>query len=339
MILDMARNDAAELRRGPRDPLAATPEPAPRSVRRTWSIDTTFPNGLNGDVVADIRGRDLRTDANGTAAAVDELAVLLEIDPAAGTIGTVDAASSSTSLDALQGICIRGGFGRRLAELFPEDHERRSLLYSPLEDLSGAQLVSGYAHLREGVIPPTREFADAAVSTQSDVCIGWAADGAFIEATKVGGRIPIPIGPAAPDIGGDARDGWHDLAPLSLSTVRRRRRIDVLGRPGNGGLRAQEHFRDSYAASDHETVMHEYLVDATFDADGRLSKIDVEPRVLPWEECPGATAGAQRLIGVHLDEIAARVRNELVGVAACTHLNSTLRTLADVRALARFLPG
>ena len=62
-------------------------------------------------------------------------------------------------------------------------------------------------------------------------------------------------------------------------------------------------------------------------------------RVLPWQACPGAAAGAQRLVGVDLDDLAARVRSDLVGATTCTHLNSTLRTLANVRALAQSLQG
>ena len=146
----------AELLPGPHNPLQATPKPAPRSMRRTWSIDITFPGGLEAGVVADVRGRDLRTDADGKPTVVDALAVTLGIDPATGTIVSVDATRESAPLDALQGVCIRGGFGRRLGELFAEDLARRSLRFGTLEDLGGAQLVSGYAHLVEGVIPPTR---------------------------------------------------------------------------------------------------------------------------------------------------------------------------------------
>lgn len=333
----MSRPDAPRLLPGPHHPVASTPEPVPGSMRRTWNIDITFPDGLDGGVVADVRGRDLHTYADGTATVRDELEVVLEIDPATGTIESVDATRAGTPLDVLRGVSLRGGFTRRLSELLPRDMARRSLCYGPLEDLGGAQLVSGYAHLLEGLIPPTREFADAAVATQSDVCIGWAADGPFIETTRAGGHIPVPVGPAAPDIGADERHGWHDLPPLPHPAVRRRRRIDVVDRRPGGGLRAQEHFRDSYAARDQETVMHEYLVDAAFDAAGRLVAIDVDPRVLPWNECPGAVAGTPRLLGVDLDHLAARVRTDFVGATTCTHLNSTLRTLADVRALAESL--
>jgi hypothetical protein len=333
----MSHDGAPELRPGPHHPLASTPDPAPRSMRRTWNVDITFPDGLDGSVVADVRGRDLRTDADGTTNVDDQLAVVADIDPLTGTIVAVETTRSSTPLDALHGVSLRGGYRRRLAELFPDDFERRSLCYGPLEDLAGALLVSGYAHLLEGIIPPTREFADAAVAAQSDVCIGWAADGAFIRTTQAQGHIPVPIGPTAPDIGDDERHGWHALAPLTHPTVRRRRRIDVFDvRPGEL-LRAQEHLRDSYAARYREIVMHEYLVDAVFDGDRRLSRLSVEPRVLPWQECPGAVAGAQQLVGTDLDDLVARVRTELVGPAGCTHLNSTLRTLADVGALAASL--
>ena len=130
----MARNNVAELRPGPHNPLAATPAPAPRSMRRTWSIDITFPEGLEAGVVADVRGRDLRTDADGKPDVVDELAVALEIDPATGTIVTVDATRASAPLDALHGACIRERFrtsarralrGRHRASLIAFQRARR----------------------------------------------------------------------------------------------------------------------------------------------------------------------------------------------------------------------
>lgn len=80
--------------------------------------------------------------------------------------------------------------------------------------------------------------------------------------------------------------------------------------------------------------MHEYVVRAVVDRRRRLAPVEVEPRVLPWRERPGAVASAQRLVGVSVDEIPARVRRDLVGTTTCTHLNSTLRCLADVGALA-----
>jgi len=59
--------------------------------------------------------------------------------------------------------------------------------------------------------------------------------------------------------------------------------------------------------------------------------------VLPWQECPAAAASAQRLVGIDLAEVVARVRADFVGPSTCTHLNSTLRALADLQALQRLL--
>jgi hypothetical protein len=99
-------------------------------------------------------------------------------------------------------------------------------------------------------------------------------------------------------------------------------------------LRVQSHFRDSYAGDEPEMVMHEYAVEAAVD-DDRIGRIEVDPRVLPWEACPGAVASAQGVVGVALDDLARVARTELVGVSTCTHLTSTIRSLADVQALAR----
>jgi hypothetical protein len=148
------------------------------------------------------------------------------------------------------------------------------------------------------------------------------------------GHNPVPIGPAAPPLEPDGALDWHALGPLRHPTVRRRRRLDVLAPEPNGQFGVQEHFRDSYAAADGETVMHEYLVDAIVDQAGRIVSVDVDPRVLPWHECPGATPGAQRLVGAALSDIPARVRADFAGATTCTHLNSTLRTLADAGMLA-----
>ena len=59
--------------------------------------------------------------------------------------------------------------------------------------------------------------------------------------------------------------------------------------------------------------------------------------MLPWEACPGEVASAQGVVGVALDDLAGVARTELVGVSTCTHLTSTLRSLADVQALAQLM--
>jgi len=321
---------------GPHNPARSTSPRVPGSVRRTTSTDITFPDGIGGRVVAEVRGRDLQTVDSRAAVVLDEIVLGIEVDPWTATVVAVDDPDGTSALDTLVGMPLRSGFGRRLAELLPEDAPRRSLRYSALENLGGAYLVSGYAGLRAGLIPAATEHADLAVSLQADVCIGWAADGPVIDMLRSTGAHAVPIGPPAPALDAEDPLAWHELPPLAPPSVRRRRRTDVHPRTSDRErLDVEHHFRDSYAHDDTEEVMHEYLVVASFDGDGRLTSIDVDARVLPWYECPGAVVSAQRLVGVELDQIAEHVRKNFAGQTTCTHLNSTLRSLADVRSLAR----
>jgi hypothetical protein len=310
----------------------------PGSVRRTTTVDTAFPDGIGGRVVLRVRGRDLRTGAAGASDILDELAVDLELEPWSGTIVAVEPAGASPPLDALAGLRFRG-LRHRLAELVPEDAARRTLCFSALEDAGGAYVVSGYAGLRAGLIPSTPEVAEIAVQRQGDICIGWAFDGPVIETLRRTAKHAVPVGPPAPALEGDDPLAWHEMPSLAPQSVRRRRRTDVRPASNHGApFDADHHFRDSYAGADGEDVMHEYVVGAVVDDARRLVSIDVEARVLPWYECPGAVASAQRLVGTALDEIEARVRSEFTGVTTCTHLNSTLRVLADVACLDRSAP-
>jgi Protein of unknown function (DUF2889) len=226
------------------------------------------------------------------------------------------------------------GFARQVAELFPDEEARRSLCFSALEDYAGAHLVSGYAGLRAGPAEMTPEHAELAINTQGDACIGWALDGGAIQNIRVNARHAVPIGPAAPTLDRDDPLGWHEFASLPDGAVRRQRRTDVFPDASDPKMLCSEHhLRDSYADVDGAIVMHEYLVRSAFDSDRRLDSIDVAARVLPRNECPGAVPSAQRMVGVALDQLATQVRSELRGATTCTHLNSTLRTMADVSAL------
>ena len=194
--------------------------------------------------------------------------------------------------------------------------------------------MSGYAPLRAGLLVGDPATAKERARHQADICIGWADGGPVHGAMAERGQSAVPTGPAAPPLERDDPAGWHPLAPLGHGTVRRRRRLDVARGPAGSGLRAQSHFRDSYAGDEPEMVMHEYEVVAMI-GDDRIAGVEVDPRVLPWEACPGAVASAQQVVGVPLDDLARHARTELVGVSTCTHLTSTIRCLADVRALAR----
>lgn len=273
-----------------------------------------FPDFDAAKVTIDVRGRDI------TAFGVsDQLAITLLVNLASGIVEDCDVAE-------VVGANLRSGFRRVLAEAMPEQAEARTLTYSVLDDTPGCFLVSGYALLRDGLIPRFDEQAIAARHGQADVCAGWDVRGPVFNVMVDHGVSPTPYGPVAPKIETHDRYGWHELPALERGTIRRRRIIDVW--PGN----ARGHFRDSYMADDHEMVMHEYEFAVVIES-GRLASLAVTPRVLPWAECPNASASAQGVVGLHVDDVVEKVRADYSGTSTCTHLNSTLKSLADISAL------
>ena len=107
----------------------------------------------------------------------------------------------------------------------------------------------------------------------------------------------------------------------------------------NSEHRVDLHFRDSHVDDQgFESIMHEYTMSGTVDLRaGRIGTVSARANVLPWVECPGALASAQRVDGMELSELRSRIRKEFVGRSTCTHLNDSLRSLADVTALHRAL--
>jgi hypothetical protein len=116
--------------------------------------------------------------------------------------------------------------------------------------------------------------------------------------------------------------------------MRRRRRIDVF-EASDERIGIDAMFRDTYVRTDGvETIIHEYALTATVNAStGLIVDSHATPRVLPWQECPGAAASAERITGMTLRELHFRVRQELFGTSTCTHLNDLLRSVADTEAL------
>lgn len=299
---------------GPSDPLIATPPRPSNATRRTTSIDVQFPDFDAGKITIDVRGRDITTFG-----VRDELAATLLVDLLTGVVEDCD-------VTEIIGANLRSGFRRVLAEAMPDDAARRTLRYSVLDDTPGCFLVSGYALLRDGLIPRFDEKAVAARHGQADVCAGWDVRGPVFNVMVDHGVSPTPFGPVAPRLEAHDQYGWHQLAPLARGTIRRRRVLDVLPAAARG------HFRDSYMADDHEMVMHEYSFEVELDG-SRVASIDVTPRVLPWRECPNAIASAQHVVGVGVDQLVDKVRADYHGTSTCTHLNSTLKSLADIGAL------
>jgi len=340
---------------GPHDPVLVTVPRPGGSVRRTTNIDTSRPDGLRADARVDGRARDLRTNPDGTTEVLGEAWLRATVSP------TQELLSLTTSPDVpalgrLVGARVGSGFRSRVNELVAggsEDGACRegSLLYLLLDDLVGATLVSGYVLHRAGLLddppldadseqpPPKRPPPD--FGPRGDLCAGWAQDATMMVRIRETGSIPVPVGPAAPVL---EREGdpfsWHAMADLPPLSIRRRRRLDLMApvAPGHEH-RIDLHFRDSHTGEDGvETVLHEYTVTGAADVgSGRIVSVAARAQVLPWVECPGAVASADRLAGMELSSLRPTIRNEFVGRSTCTHLNDSLRSLADITALAREL--
>jgi hypothetical protein len=332
---------------GPADAVAATPDLPVGAVRRTTSIAVTWPDGYGARIVGEVRGRDVRGHADGRPEVLAVAEATFEVDAASGEVIRVD--TPEPSLQDLVGANIRRGFPRALANAWSRGASERAVLYSVLEDLNGAFFVAGYAPLREGRIVWPEGQGAALAAAQADVCAGWARGGVLVEALRITGASPVPFGPAAPPIA-DGPGRWHEMAPAVPTTVRRLRRLDLVDDPEAGEIAVTAHFRDSYVgppSTEHpepdrvggeESVLHEYLLDARFSAtDLVVRDIAAQARVLPWDSCPAAVASAAQVVGVAAPDLSSRVRSDFVGPSTCTHLNSTIRSLADVAVLRELL--
>jgi hypothetical protein len=343
---------------GPQDAIVAEPARLAGSIRRTTNIDTLRPHGLHADAVVDARARDLRTNPDGTSDVVATATVQARISPT-GELLSIKTSPDIPALRGLVGSSAGAGFRSRFNAIVTDGCEDGSLLYLLLDDLPGATLVSGYALVRGGALDegprvirsrrepvsePAREQSAKAApgpfpdfAAQDDICAGWAHDATMMVHVRRTGSLPVPLGPPAPILEQvDDPMSWHQMAELAPHAVRRRRRLDLVA-PSAEELehRIDLHFRDSHVDDEgRETIMHEYTVTGTVDlAAGRVGSISARAHVLPWVECPGALASVQRVDGMDLSELRTRVRKEFVGRSTCTHLNDSLRSLADVSAL------
>jgi hypothetical protein len=319
---------------------------------------------MDGPVTAIAQGRDLYTSQKGEAKVVAVVRVQATSDFPAHVLTSISADPADDRVRALAGKRASSGFRRAVEEALPGEREAGTILYQVLDDLPTALLVSGYATLAARFTPgapaqpddrPAGTRADdrpaAAPADRPprmalqtvDMCSGWVDGGVMVSGLSQG-VLPYFEGTPAPSVenaGSPQADplGWHAHEPLPPHAMRRRRRIDTWL---DGDLAHVEgFFRDSHVALDGvERVVHEYTVRAVVDRETRSFRTcQADFGSLPWPECPGALASAGRLVGVSVDGLRRRVREEFTGVGTCTHLNDTLRALEDVSALISLLEG
>ena len=324
-------------RAGPANPMTGSPSRPLGSVRRTTTIDTSRPNGLEKESAVDARARDLATGPSNGVTYQSEVSFRAMISPDR-ILMAIESDPPEPRLAELLGSFVGPGFRARMAETLPDHAMRQSLLYALLDDLPGATLVSGYAVQRGEVttsVPrqPSRTF-ESHVMASEDMCAGWASSATIMVAFREKGSIPAPLGPPAPLLENeDDPLSWHLMEPLPRQSTRRRRRLDLLPIGSSGGHWAfDSHFRDSYRdAFGEETVVHEYVVKGSLnDGMTHVDQVQTEARVLPWLECPRAVGSSARMSNKLLSQLRAQVRNEFVGTSTCTHLNDAFRFISDV---------
>jgi hypothetical protein len=281
-----------------------------------------------------MRGRDVVTDPAGTIAREDAAAFEAVVDTT-GMVTSLAGDLPDADLRPLVGASLRAGFGGLVSRSLPAELGRRSLAASLLEDVSGGYFVSGTILLWVGDNAIDAPALEMVTQMQGDVCAGWRRGGQQFGHLVENLAIASPGGPPAPDLAaGGGPDGWHRAERLPPHTHRRSRRLDLV--PAADGAVLDAHFRDSVADASSERVLHEYRVSARVGSSGVIESVDVAPLVLPWAECPTAAASGQRVVGERLVDLPAFMRRELLGVETCTHLNTTLRALADAAALLAF---
>ena len=317
-------------------PVAGSPTRRPGSVRRTSSVDILRPEGLLGPLVLAGSGRDLRTDNRGHGEVVDRANTEVVIDFIGNRLITSVATSPEVvGIARLIGVRAGSGFRRQLSELLPELAGSGSLTHLLLDEVPPATLISGSALVRAGLVKvaPDGDMSRLPLG----ICSGWRSDGEMQRAIQDTGIPLLGWGPPAPKLTGDDVLAWHEMDELVTGSMRRCRRID-LWREGEF-VHSDVRYRDTYWGDDGtETVVHEYGVTARFEvASWSVASIDAVPGPLPAPECPAAAASIQRIVGLEPRELRAFVRESMVGVPTCTHLNDVVRSLADVAALARHL--
>ena len=317
---------------GPHNPVQPAPPRRPGSVRRTSTIDTFRPHGFDAEADVIGRARDLLTTADGDARILGTATLTARLQARSHDLLAIDTDPTAPALQELLGAIVGPGFRAKVDVVVPERRDRGDLLYLLLDDLPGATLVAGYAMLHAGMVPKPSD--DEYLVARSDLCAGWAADGAMMTLIREHGRSPAPAGCEAPPVvRADDPDAWHDLPDLAPNAMRRLRRLDVMP-PAAAGEPAMVDvfFRDTHVDGDGvETIVHEYSVGASVDVATRtVVAIDARADVLPWQECPQAVGSAPRLVGHTLAGLRPYVRGEFIGTTTCTHLNDVLRGLTDV---------
>jgi len=297
------------------------------------SLDTDWPNGRGEPQRMRGRARDIVTFADDAAPQVlaeDELEIIASQQR---EILSIAACRENAAAQGLVGQRGGGHLRQQIAGRFPEEHRMTTPLHMLLDDFSGASLVAGWAWSRwtddwkERMLENAR--ANPKGGRMEGICAGFRPGSSSLFTDGTHNPANQSCTPVPPLPHPDDPLGWHRFTEQDGVGMRRARRIDVWF---DDLMRIDVGFQDSATSPAGGRIgLHEYRVAATADAaTGRLLSIEVDPRVLPYPECPAASPNARLLEGAPLGGFRLEVLDRLPGVLGCTHLNDVLRAMADV---------
>lgn len=317
-----------------RNPIGPAPLRRPGSVRRTSTIDTDWPDGYGEPMRMRGHARDMSTPVGGGAPVVlAEDSYTLMASPRREIL-SIEILPDRSHAQELVGIRAGGESRAALTRIMADERIAGTPLYLILDDYAGASLVAGWvwsnwvddwAALMEKT--GARKTSGRGGNMEG-VCTGFSPGSSALapEGGAIGGqsrtRVPSLVNPDDPA-------GWHELNVQEGVGMRRARRIDVWA-DGDSWV-MDIGFQDSGTAPDggERIAIHEYHVTARA-VGGVLVDLVCDPRILPFRECPGAVAHAQRMLGKPLVEMRVAVLETLPGTLGCTHLNDVLRAMAEV---------
>jgi hypothetical protein len=320
--------------------LVGTPERTARSVRRTAHINMVWPDGLTGSL--ELRGgaRDLLTPATGDPVVLAEAAMVSTVGPGR-IVEAIDAWPARPRVAELVGA--RGGatFRRAIDDALPGEREAATPLYFLLDDIAGCSLIAGSAWLRaerrgsfQRPLVPDGAFPDALGVRKGKIICSGLRPGGYAQQP---GNLAEQFSRVAGDLASRDPWAWHEIDALTGPSMRRRRRVDL--RLDGDVIEVDAHFRDSFwEGDDPEMALHEYTLRASVDRASRsIIAIAATPRALPFPECPAAAPHVTQLVGMPVGGLRTSVQETLQALECCTHLNDTLRCLAEVHTLAEHL--
>lgn len=321
---------------GIHNPTHSSPPRRPGSVRRTSSIDMTRDQGSLDPVYLEGVARDLRTADDGTTIEVGQARLHACVEMITRVVQHIEIEPAVPGMSRLAGAPAMSGFRAVADKAAPQLRAARDLRYTLLDDVPVTALISGHALSASGALGETSKSGYLPVADQ---CAGFVTGGLLMSSFEAGDPAVV-TGPVAPDLADPADPlAWHAMSALPIHGMRRRRRLDVASSDDRKEVWIDAMFRDTYRRGDgEETIIHEYTLSATVDlATGGILRSRAVPRVLPWQECPGAVDSATRITGMRLADLHFGVRKELSGTSTCTHLNDLLRSIADAQALTPLL--